>query len=347
MSIFYDLTGQRFGNLVVLGLAEKENGKINWKCICDCGKETIVSTSKLRSGHTKSCGCMRHNSPKNKIDLSGKKFGRLTVLEPSSPHITSGGANIAMWKCQCDCGKFVNVSSQKLRKGTTISCGCLKGERLGRIRFEDLTGKRFGRLTVIRFLKKGERQKDGYNWLCQCDCGKLINANASKLKSGHTKSCGCLIKEHIGNLNRKYKNTCKRLYSVYKSMISRCFDEKHREYNNYGGRGITVCEQWLGEYGFDNFSEWAYISGYDEKAKSRVCTLDRKDVDGNYNPDNCRWITNKQQQNNRRNCVYIEHDGDVKTIAEWAEELNISYSKAYRYLREKGKTVQQVIDEFL
>lgn len=281
------------------------------------------------------------------VDLTGKKYGRLTVLEKDKPHITSGGKSICYWICKCDCGTIKSISSQKLRKGTTVSCGCFRDENMKNLNFEDLTGQRFGRLTVVRYLNKDERKTKTYNWLCKCDCGNYVHAHISKLKSGYAKSCGCIVKEHIGNVNRKYKNIDKRLYSVYKMMILRCYDENEKKYNDYGGRGIVVCEEWLGNLGFDVFSEWAYANGYDKTAERGQCTIDRIDVNGNYEPSNCRWTTNKKQQNNRRNCVYIEHNGYIKTIAEWAEYFGVNYQKAYWHLKIKKRSVQEFIDKFL
>ena len=347
MPKFQDLSGKKFGNLTAIQRVENKGKNVMWLCKCECGTETTVSTTHLKSGHTSSCGCLRNKPPKNIIDLTGQKFGRLIVIRKERPHITNGGASVSMWRCECDCGKIISVSSQALRNGNTKSCGCYRDEKVKDLNFEDLTGKKFERLTVIKYLGKEERVTRGYNWLCECECGNTIKANASKLKSGWTKSCGCLRKEVSGNKNRKYQNVSKRLYSVYKGILSRCYDEKQREYCNYGGRGISVCAEWLGEHGFDKFSEWAYLVGYDENADRGEYTIERKYVNGNYCPNNCVWKTNKEQQNNRRNCVFLEHGGKRQTIAQWAEELNIPYDKAYWHLRRKNRTVQELIDKNL
>lgn len=277
----------------------------------------------------------------NYIDLTNQRFGRLTVIEKGVPHITRGGAYITTWKCKCDCGNYTTVASQKLRKGHTTSCGCLIKENKGAC-FEDLTNQRFNRLVVIKFIPANEKTVRGYNWLCRCDCGNLIKANASKLKMGLQKSCGCLkeeMKPRLGNITRKYKYTNKRLYGVYKAMLARCYDTNGREYHNYGGRGIVVCPEWLGESGYDTFAEWAFTNGYNPGAKHGECTIDRRNVNKGYSPDNCCWITNKQQQNNRRNCHKIEYNGETHTVAEWAEIVGKSYSAVYDALIRKGKSL--------
>lgn len=281
----------------------------------------------------------------NFIDLTGQRFGRLIVIEKDKPHITSGGKYITTWKCKCDCGNVTTAQSAKLRNGHTTSCGCFIKENKG-AHFEDLTGKRFNRLTVIKFIPADERKARGYNWLCRCDCGKEVKANASKLKNGLQQSCGCLkeeMKYNIGNVNRKYKYSNKRLYGVYKAMLSRCYDPKGREYHNYGGRGIEVCPEWLGEYGYDRFAEWALSTGYDINANHGECTIDRTNVNKGYAPDNCTWITNAEQQNNRRDNHLLTYKGETHNVKQWSELLGISYSKI-RYHICKGKTLEQIID---
>lgn len=278
------------------------------------------------------------------IDLTGQRFGRLTVIEKDVPHITKGGKNVAYWRCKCDCGVVTSVNTQKLRNGHTTSCGCAKHDIKGS--FEDLTGKRFHRLVVIRYLDKSERTTRGYNWLCKCDCGNTVKANAYKLKDGSQKSCGCLkeeMKPILGRMTRKYKYSNKRLYSVYKSMLSRVYDESAREYKNYGGRGITVCDEWLGLNGYDTFAEWAYSAGYDDNAKHGICTLDRKDVDGGYSPSNCRWVTNDEQQNNRRDNVLLDYRGETHNMKEWSKILNIPYTTIGYHCRKKDRSIEEML----
>ena len=281
----------------------------------------------------------------NIIDLTGQRFGRLVVIQKGKPHITSGGAYIATWICKCDCGNYTTVQAPKLRKGHTTSCGCLIKENKGHA-YEDLVGQKFNRLTVIKFIPPSERTVRGYNWLCQCECGKMIKANANKLKSGMQQSCGCLkeeMKYNIGNVNKKYKYSNKRLYGVYKAMLNRCYNPNGREYKNYGGRGITVCDEWLGEYGYDAFAEWAISTGYDINAEYGDCTIDRNDVNKGYSPDNCSWKTNKQQQSNRRDTIILSYNGEKHSMKEWSEILGISYSKILYHVH-KGKTLEQIID---
>lgn len=206
---------------------------------------------------------------------------------------------------------------------------------------KDLTGQKFGRLTVIRHLERFERKNSTYAWLCECECGKQIQTCASKLQSGHTKSCGCMKAERIGNLNKKYKYSNKRLYGVYKAMLDRCYDSKNPMYKHYGGKGVTVCDEWKNDY--DAFAAWAFSSGYDKDAKFQECTIDRIKLNGNYEPSNCRWVTNKKQQQNTSRCRFYEHNGEVHNIAEWAEILGINYKILYRDLADRGLSLPQAM----
>lgn len=181
------------------------------------------------------------------------------------------------------------------------------------MRAKDLTGRRFGRLTVIE-LHSAAKHGTPRTWLCKCDCGGEKVVNSSRLLRGLTRSCGCLRKETSAENGRKtikHGMNGTRLYTIWGSMLKRCRCERDRAYALYGGRGITVCEDW---YRFENFRDWAFDSGYRDDL-----TIDRKDNDKGYSPDNCRWVTQKVQGNNRRNNRFIEIDGETHTVAEWSE----------------------------
>lgn len=158
--------------------------------------------------------------------------------------------------------------------------------------FNDLTGQKFGRLTVIKRVSPiGQKVR----WLCRCDCGNLKDIAAFELTSGNTKSCGCL-QDEARHRRRNPDGRGTRLYGVWKSMRQRCRDKNHSSYARYGGRGICVCEEWED---YQTFHDWAFANGYDPEAPRGKCTIDRIDPDGNYEPENCRWVDSHTQNANR------------------------------------------------
>ena len=181
----------------------------------------------------------------------------------------------------------------------------------------DLTGQRFGRLIVLEF---AEIRKNKSYWKCQCDCGNIKIISATSLKSEKTKSCGCLRKEVTkirGEKNIKHNKTNTRLFRIFLGMKSRCYYTKNIGYKNYGGKGIKVCDEWLND--FMNFYNWAMSNGY-----SQGLTIDRINNDGNYEPNNCRWITMKEQENNRMNNRLIKYKEKTYTLSELSDILKIS-----------------------
>ena len=202
---------------------------------------------------------------------------------------------------------------------------------------EDLSGMKFGRLTVIQ---KGECYicKNGIKrtrWLCRCECGNTVNVLAYNLKSGNSKSCGCLNDESRISRSTKHGMRHTRLYSIWTNIKSRCYLESSQNYERYGGRGISMCDEWRNS--FESFMEWSVNNGYDESLAGRgECTIDRIDVNKNYSPDNCRWVDATTQANNRRNTIFVTAFGSTKSLAEWSRVTGIKYHTLFARIYKLG-----------
>ena len=253
-------------------------------------------------------------------DLTGMTFGRLLVIERAE----NKGKNAA-WRCRCKCGNERTVQADHLKSGVTQSCGCLQKERVSEANFEDLTGKVFGRLTVLERAKnKGTR----ICWHCQCNCGNEVVANGGDLKSGHVQSCGCLRKECASELNKTHGMTDSKIHGTWANIKARCFNPNNRSYKDYGGRGITVYEPWV--HDFQAFYE--YVSQLEHFGEYGY-SLDRIDNNGNYEPCNLRWATRKEQNRNTRRNHLVEYEGEKMTAAEAAEKAGLPARLVHQRIR--------------
>lgn len=178
----------------------------------------------------------------------------------------------------------------------------------------DLTGQRFGKLVAIKCV--GQDKHKNALWMCKCDCGRTKTVASRSLVGGSTKSCGCLETGKFINSIGKQMHGCSgdRLYRVWGGMRNRCYDKNRREYPNYGGRGIRVCDEWL--HDFAAFRDWAYANGYDPSLPGSECSIDRIDVDGDYCPSNCRWVPMSVQSFNKQNTVSVVYKGEALTLVE-------------------------------
>jgi hypothetical protein len=217
-----------------------------------------------------------------KQDLTGKRFSRYLVIKETQS--TSYGSR--RWLCKCDCGNEREVLQSNLIRGTSTSCGCFRREELIKPRAKlDLIGERFGRYIVTGY----DRLYKGHNyWFCTCDCGTKSSITGDSLRHGKTLSCGCLQIEKATTHGMRYTPE----YGTWGRIKHRCFVENHPDYKDYGGRGITVCDEWK-----DSFEAFFEHVGLKPFPKAQ---LDRIDNNGNYEPGNVRWTTSKINNNNRR-----------------------------------------------
>lgn len=228
-----------------------------------------------------------------KIDLTGKKFGKLTVVKEDG-YIVRGKRKCIAWICTCDCGNTVRLTGAALTSGNTKSCGCYIQD-LATSKIRDLTGQKFGNLIVTGLAS--DKKSNRVSWNCICNCGNNTVVTSTNLVNGRVISCGCERSKNLSQRCTVHGKSHTRLYRVWLGMRERCYNPHHISYQYYGARGIIVCQEWDDYLTFEN---WALSHGYDTSASRGECTLDRIDVDGNYEPANCRWVPMREQNINRR-----------------------------------------------
>lgn len=207
--------------------------------------------------------------------------------------------------------------------------------------FQDLSGLIFGNWTVIKrvpdYVTPGGNHFTQYE--CQCACGTTKNVLANALRSGRSRSCGCVEKDVARQTAKQnfttHGDSKTRLYKIWAYMIKRCENPNASNYKNYGERGITVCDAW---HDYLEFKTWAIANGYNDNL-----SIDRRNVNGGYNPDNCRWTDTMTQANNRRSSVCVEYDHEEHTLAEWSRMLNIPYKRLYKQFHNKGLSLAEIV----
>ena len=266
-------------------------------------------------------------------DLTGQRFGKLVVIRRAADYIEPVSKHkVPMWECKCDCGNIKVIYGTKLRNGTK-DCGCEdkkarneNGQFIKGYGVKDITGKRFGKLTVIGLDRVINRRS---YWTVQCDCGNIKTVRGDTLKV--ITSCGCdKKKQDLINFSviNHHELTYHPVYSIWNAMMQRCENPKFKHYKDYGGRGIKVCEEWKD---LRNFAKWADENGFES---GKNLSIERKDVNGNYCPENCIWIDRKYQSRNRRNTIRLVIDGIEKPLSEWSEIYGLNYKSVVgRYYR--------------
>lgn len=209
---------------------------------------------------------------------------------------------------------------------------------MGGVKFNDISGQRFGKLTAVE--PAGRYKKTGaLMWKCVCDCGKEVIVRGACLRQGNTRSCGCLNQETRRKTAKitftKHGGRNTRLYNIWKDMRQRCHNENSTSFGRYGGRGVSVCKEWED---FQNFRTWAIANGYGDDL-----TIDRIEVNGNYEPGNCRWVDNIIQGNNKRNNPKVAYRGKEYTIPELSRLVGIPYATLRKRIIYQGWSVEDAI----
>lgn len=233
------------------------------------------------------------------IDITGKKFNYITALEYKG----SG-----KWLFRCDCGNEFVRTKERIVSGETKSCGC----GLGKTPTVNIEGMRFGRLVALRPIPNSGKSGGYLKWVFKCDCGREIVRSGKMVRSGYISSCGCLKRDYLRSKNAptyKHGRSNTPEFHIWSGMIHRCTNPNSKAYKNYGGRGIKVCDRWRNS--FENF-----LADMGERP-SKEYSIDRIDVNGNYEPTNCRWVLWEIQCQNKRNTKYFEYQGVKHSLREW------------------------------
>lgn len=256
---------------------------------------------------------------------ANKVYGMLTAIHPT----TNGKVGHARWEFRCSCGNLKVARSCHVLEGRTVACGCLRVQRVkesNAARTGVKPGDRFGRLVAVSFTSVRKKHAV-WSWLC--DCGKRVDVSAQKAKSGHTQSCGCYSRESARNrlFTHGFGNKATKEYRAWSGLKQRCLNPRNTSFPDYGARGITVCDRWLGSEGFANFL--ADMG----PAPSPDHSVDRLENSRGYSPDNCAWRTRVEQMNNRRGNVNLTHNGETLSITAWAKRVGLKRATLSARLR--------------
>ena len=195
----------------------------------------------------------------------------------------------------------------------------------------DVTGKKFNMLTVVERL---ENTSDGGSvWLCRCECGTLTKVRGKNLKNGAVKSCGCLKNKPTTQTHGMSKTS---IYKIWAGMKSRCSYEKSCSFSRYGGRGIKVCDEWKNS--FESFYTWSLDNGY-----KKGLSIERVNNNGDYCPENCKWVSQKEQCLNRRTNIVYKYKGESHTLTEWCEALNLNYKLVHNRIYKLGWSFDKAV----
>lgn len=332
--------GARFGKLSVISAPFKNKyGIARVRVRCDCDSEKDVNCTDLRDGKTASCGCARsslgdaviaraNHDQKYRGVPFGARFGRLVFVGL----VRKPAKQAMLAEYMCDCGTRTIKHFPLVRSGHTTSCGCAAPCNNT---LEIIVGEKLGRLTVVGKAQNHHERGTAVDAICECGGAGSYLLNA--MRSGRIKSCGCAMADrgkHFITHGHTRKGRPSPTYLAYRNMLTRCTNPKSDHWHSYGGRGVVVCERWLES--FENFLA-------DMGECPSELTLDRKEVDGNYEAGNCRWATDDEQANNKRTSHFVEFNGECLTVSQWAARLNIKVNTLYSRLKKQGWSIEKTL----
>lgn len=289
-------------------------------CHCECGRDSYLLKTTLQTGRIRDCGCGLFMLKR----LIGQKFGKLTVIDSYRKRLGKNNRVNIICVCKCDCGNIINCTASRLKQGQK-GCGCLQ-----KFNFDKYKNKIYNGITIIKLVDSKKKIIE-----CKCKCGNIFQCQLTDLISTKHHIIGCnKCPEHL-NPKAKYiwnsKVEYNRILRIFNGMKDRCYNKNNKDYKWYGGKGIKICEEWLNSK--LSFYNWAIANGYRDNL-----TIDRIDSNGDYEPNNCRWATMIEQQNNKKSNVKYEYKGEYLTIPQIARLNNININ-TFRSRMRKYKNI--------
>lgn len=273
------MIGNIFNRWTVVSEAETNKSKKYYNCVCQCGNTKVVAGFSLKLGESRMCDECKFSTKYDEKNDLGKTFGKWTVVVR-----VKNGKPGRYYECICECGTKSIIAGTDLHAGRTTQCTSCQYKKLYNTERE--INKKYGKWTVLRFVDVYKRSQ---RYECVCECGFVGIYAASDLRGGRTLQCATCHNKEIAENNTKHGMWNMPLYKVWVSMLQRCRNPKDKNYHRYGGRGIGVCNKWLK---FDGFLE---DMGY----RPENMTIERIDNDGNYTKENCKWVSHKENCQNR------------------------------------------------